>query len=73
MSYYASGKNPVIARCQKNGDHRYIYVYNPNSSTMSITYSSKKSNSMNSFTNGSASTTIAGFSLVKLFVEDVSY
>ena len=72
MSYYASGKNPVIARCQKNGDHRYIYVYNPNSSTMSITYSSKKSNSMNSFTNGSASTTIAGFSLVKLFVEDVS-
>ena len=71
MDYYASGKNPVIVRCEGSGDHRYIYVYNPNSSSMSITYSSKKSNSMNSFTNGSASTTIAGFSLVRLYVEDV--
>lgn len=74
MSYYASGKGPVIARCEDGGWYkRKVYVYNPNSSSMSITYSSKKSNSMNSFTNGSATTTIAGFSIVCLpTIEDVS-
>lgn len=74
MSYYASGKAPVIARCEDGGWYkRKVYVYNPNSSSMSITYSSKKSNSMNSFTNGSATTTIAGFSIVCLpTIEDVS-
>lgn len=73
MSYYASNKAPVIARCEDGTWYkRKVYVYNPNSSSMSITYSSKKSNSMNSFTNGSATTTIAGFSIVCLpIIEDV--